>query len=255
MNLFDASLIYGSGSWVAFLWECLKETTLKREDYRIVAKLEKIESPEDIEKEVDLYLKWLWVDYIDTLLLHSNTTSSLDFWETHHLMSRLIWKKVRNLWASNFSYNETKYIIEEVWINLEYFEWVYNLDCKHYEESWFIGYCNSRDINFTAFQPLRRNRIAQANIPLLLELSNKYNKSQNQILLNRITKNIGINALVRSWNIEHVKENIASQDFTMNEDDYKLLNKYKNEKYMDVIIDWKNTWEWIRIAQVANQEF
>ena len=35
---------------------------------------------------------------------------------------------------------------------------------------------------FCAYQPLRRNRTANRNYPLLIELSNKYNKTQNQIL-------------------------------------------------------------------------
>jgi len=34
----------------------LNDVSLDREHYEIVAKLEKIDTPEDIEKEVDLYL-------------------------------------------------------------------------------------------------------------------------------------------------------------------------------------------------------
>jgi len=251
MTTFDASLVYGNGEWVAFLWKCLNDVSLDREHYEIVAKLEKIDTPEDIEKEVDLYLTALWVDFIDTLLLHSNGSSSLDLWETHHIMSSLLWKKVKWIWASNFSLRQTKYIQQEVGIQLEYFEWLFNLDCKHNQEVWIVDYCKENNITFTAYQPLRRNNITGTS-ELITSLAKKYGKTENQIMLNWITKSVWINALIRSTKIYHIEENKSSQEFDMSAFDYQLLNEYRNNKYMNKEIDRERNGAGVTIAQVAN---
>ncbi len=251
MTMFDASLVYGNGEWVAFLWECLKDVSLDRDKYKIVAKLEKIDSREDIEKELDLYLTGLWVEYIDVLLLHSNWSSTLDLWETHHLMSKLIGKKVKWLWASNFSLRQTKYVQEKVGIQLEYFEWLFNLDCKHNQEVWIVDYCKENNIAFTSYQALRRNNITWTS-DLVASLAHKYSKTENQIMLNRMTKSVWINALIRSSKIHHIDENIASQSFDMEAGDYQALDEYRNAKYMDQKIDRERTGDWVRIAYVAS---
>lgn len=57
---------------------------------------------------------------------------------------------------------------------------------------------------------MRRNRTANRNYPLLVELSNKYNKTQNQVILNWIVKEKGLNVLIKSTNIERINENFEA---------------------------------------------
>ena len=73
-------------------------------------------------------------------------------------------------------------------VPIDFFEGVYNLECKIYEDNGVLDYCKKNGIRFICYQVLRRGRTANRNYPLLLELSKKYNKTQNQIIINWVWK-------------------------------------------------------------------
>ena len=125
--------------------------------------------------------------------------------------------------------------------------------CKINENIGILDYCKKNNIEFVAYQPLRRNRTQLKNYDLLVELSQKYNKTQNQIILNWIMKEKKINVLIKSTNCDRIDENIKSLDFEMEENDYKRLNDFKNEKFENIKIDWDNVGDGISIDQLPNQ--
>ena len=136
---------------------------------------------------------------------------------------------------------------------MDFFEGVYNLECKINENIGILNYCKKNNIEFVAYQPLRRNRTQLKNYDLLVELSQKYNKTQNQIILNWIMKEKKINVLIKSTNCDRIDENIKSLDFEMEENDYKRLNDFKNEEFENIKIDWDNVGDGISIDQLPNQ--
>ena len=89
-------------------------------------------------------------------------------------------------------------------VKLDFFEGVYNLECKINESIGILDYCKKNNIEFVAYQPLRRNRTHLRNYDLLVELSRKYNKSQNQIILNWIIKEKNIKVLIKSTNCNRI---------------------------------------------------
>ena len=159
--------------------------------------------------------------------------------------------KTRYLGISNCSLQELKEINANV--KLDFFEGVYNLECKTNESIGILDYCKKNNIEFVAYQPLRRNRTHLRNYDLLVELSRKYNKSQNQIILNWIIKEKNIKVLIKSTNCNRIDENIESLNFKMEKDDYKRLNDFKNEEFENIKIDWNNTGDGISIDQLPNQ--
>ena len=102
------------------------------------------------------------------------------------------------------------------------------------------------------FQPLRRNRTACRNYPILIELSQKYQKTQNQIIINWILKEKKIGAIVKSTNAQRIVENLSSMDFSMSEEDYNKLNAFRAEEFDKVVIDWVGNGG-ITIDQLANR--
>jgi diketogulonate reductase-like aldo/keto reductase len=62
----------------------------------------------------------------------------------------------------------------------DYFEGCYGLETKVYEDN---GVLEKAKSVFFAYQPLRRNRTAMRNYDVLVELAEKYNKTQNQIII------------------------------------------------------------------------
>src|SRR4030042_3379488 len=88
----------------------------------------------------------------------------------------------------------------------------YSFEIRENEDVGLIDFADKHGIINVIFQPLRRNRTALRNWPLLEELSKKYNKKQNQIILNWLVSR-GFMPITKSESIEHIDEHLASLDF------------------------------------------
>lgn len=137
-------------------------------------------------------------------------------------------------------------------VKIDFFEGVYNLECKLYEDIGVLDYCRENSIKFVCYQPLRRNRTAKRNYPLLIELAEKYNKTQNQIILNWIINKKDIMPLIKSTNIVRIDENNEAINFKMSADDYDRLDKFRNTEFDNVKIDWECNGG-VTIDQLANK--
>ena len=158
--------------------------------------------------------------------------------------------KVKYIGVSNVNLEQLKQINSIV--RIDFFEGVYNLDCKYYENTGLLEYCNENNILFIAYQPIRRNKITQKNYEFLVKLAKKYNKTQNQIMINWIVKEKGILPIIKSTNLYRIKENIDSISFDMEKADYKVLDDFQNEKINSIEVNW-NDESGISIDQLANQ--
>ena len=244
-------MLYENGNIVKSLKSFIEKCG--RENLFISVNIEPtINEKSDIENQLNEYLKILNLDYVDNLQLHSPKFTKLTLIDTYTEMARLRKTgKTRYLGISNCSLQELKEINANV--KLDFFEGVYNLECKINESIGILDYCKKNNIEFVAYQPLRRNRTHLRNYDLLVELSRKYNKSQNQIILNWIIKEKNIKVLIKSTNCNRIDENIESLNFKMEKDDYKRLNDFKNEEFENIKIDWNNTGDGISIDQLPNQ--
>ena len=223
-----------------------------REKLFICANLERyVEKIEDVEQQLNNYLKILDIDYIDCFQIHTFAVCKIPMLEIYKEIDRLVKSgKIKYIGVSNVNLEQLKEINSIT--KIDFFEGVYNLDCKYYENEGLIEYCKENDILFTAYQPLRRNKIAQKDYPMLIELSKKYNKTQNQIMINWLVKEKEIMPLIKSTNKDRIKENIEALDFEMEKVDYEKLNKFQNEKINAIRINW-NDESGVTIDQLANQ--
>lgn len=205
----------------------------------------------DIERQLDQYLSILGIKYVDSLQIHSPLFTDIPLELVYKEIKRLIGVgKVRYAGISNA--NLEQLIKANDVVQVKFFEGVYNLECKIYEDLGVLSYCKEHDIQFVCYQPLRRNRTASRKYPLLTELSEKYHKTPNQIILNWIIKEKGIFPLVKSTNIDRINENFASTIFDMSQEDYSKLNSFRSQDFDKVVIDWNGTGG-ITIDQLANQ--
>ena len=210
-----------------------------------------ISSTQDVRKQLDEYLATLGLDYVDSLQIHHPWFAKIPLIEVYGEIERQVEAgKVRYVGISNASPDQVKEINSE--IKLDFFEGLYNLECRRYEDLGVFDYCNEHNIQIFCFQPLRRNRTAKRNYPLLIDLSQKYQKTQNQIILNWILKEKKIGAIVKSTNIQRIVENLSSMDFSMSEEDYNKLNSFRVDQFEKVKIDWAGNGG-ITIDQLANQ--
>lgn len=249
-NYIDTSYLYENGNVMAFIGEFIKK--VGRDKLFITTKIEPtVEKTTDIEEQLNRYLEIMDIDYVDCLMLHSVIFTKLPLIETYKEMNRMIERgKAKSLGLSNSNLKQLKEINEQYPISI--YEGVYNLECKLNENIGIIDYCKNNNIVFCAYQPLRRNRTAKRNYPLLVELASKYDKTQNQIILNWIINEKKMIALVKSTNINRINENKQALDFKMDIEDYERLNNFRSEEFDNVKVDWDDNGG-ISIDQLANQ--
>jgi len=100
-----------------------------------------------------------------------------------------------------------------------------------------LDFNSEHNIKSVIFQPLRRNNTAKRNWNLLAELSEKYQKTQNQIILNwLISKNLL--PIIKSDNIKHIDANLESLSFKLEQGDIDSLDNFRVKNYKEVILDW-----------------
>ncbi len=249
-NYIDTSHLYENGKVMAFIGEFIKK--VGRDKLFITTKIEPtVEKITDIEEQLNKYLEIMNIDYVDCLMLHSVIFTKLPLIETYKEMNRMVeLGKTKSLGLSNSNLEQLKEINEQYPISI--YEGVYNLECKLNEDIGIINYCKDNNIIFCAYQPLRRNRTANRNYPLLIELSKKYNKTQNQIILNWITRQKKLNVLIKTTNSNRINENINSLNFEMDMEDYNKLDLFRAEEFDNIVIDWEGKGG-ITVDQLANQ--
>ncbi len=250
-NYLSLYMMYNNGAVVKSLKEYVSE--LERDNVFINVNIEPtIEKLEDIEKQLNEYLDILNLEYVDNLQLHTPKATKLSLLDTYKEMKRLVdIGKVRYLGISNCNLKQLKEVNSIV--KLDFFEGVYNLECKTNEDIGILDFCNENDIIFIAYQTLRRNRTANRNYPVLVDLANKYSKTQNQVILNWIIKEKGIKPIIKCTNIERIAENLKSLEFEMDKLDYEKLNNFRSKEFDDVKIDWYFTGDGVTIDQLPNQ--
>lgn len=205
----------------------------------------------DVYKFLDLYLKKLGTTYVDCITYGA----TLDFLEKERIEPSEYLKVVRDLQKQG----KTRYIgmsnlspeDYEKYGPFDHFEGCYGLETKVYEDNGLLEKAKS---SFVAYQPLRRNRTAKMNYPILIELAKKYGKSQNQIILNWIIKHKGIKVLCKCTNIVHINENLQSLNFDMEQVDYTRLDKFRQPFFDNLKVKFRENEEGILIHQVPNQD-
>lgn len=250
-NYISTSLMYSDCAIVDFLKDFFNK--INREEIFVMSHLEKyIEKKSDVEKQVDEYLKRMNIEYIDALQIHTPEVCKLPLLDVYYEMKKVQEKgKVRYLSTSNTSFEQLKELQNN--FGIYSFEGVYNLDCKIYENIGLVDYCKENNIKFICYQALRRNKIAEANYDFLVKMAEKYNKTQNQILINWMLKAKGLFTLIKTTQKEYIDSNLEALDFKLEEEDIKRLNDFQNEKYNSIEIDWDANQGGVTIDKLASQ--
>ena len=210
-----------------------------------------VKNADDVYKFLDLYLKKLGTTYVDCITYGA----TLDFLEKEGFEPIEYLKVVRELQKQG----KTRYIgmsnlSPEDYAKygpFDHFEGCYGLETKVYEDNGLLKKAKS---SFVAYQPLRRNRTAKMNYPILIELAEKYGKTQNQIILNWIIKHKEIKILCKCTDIQHIEENLQSLDFDMELTDYNRLDEFRQPFFDNLKVKFRENEEGILIHQVPNQD-
>jgi diketogulonate reductase-like aldo/keto reductase len=255
MNLTEINLWNSQGHSARLTKQALDASNINRKDIMLVQAIYDYNLPtiEDVKKEFELCLEIYETDHVDAVEFPLTAYEKYGFDELVQLIQEYISKgKTRYISVTNFNLEYLKKIHQIFGEKLFSHELHYSFDVRDNEDMGILDYAFENNIINIPFQPLRRNRTAQRNWPILVELAKKYGKTQNQIILNWMTTR-KMHPLVKSESIEHIDENLEALEFEMDKEDVKRLTDFRVPNYKAQEIDWfKQDKKGIFIAQLPN---
>lgn len=182
-------------------------------------------------------LKRLNTPYLDLYLLHQyNPDVSLK--DSMSALDELVETgSVKHIGVCNFnkehlaeaqSYTKNKIVCNQVH---------YNLMFREPEVTGLIEYCKNNDIFISAWRPMGKGNLLEKIPDVLKEMCDKYNKTPAQIAINWLASQSYVITLSKTRSIIHLKENLESLDFQMEDSDIeKLRNEYPNQQSISDVV-------------------
>lgn len=254
VNYVETVYMYAQGKAAQLLGNAVKKSKISREKLFITQSIytSTAKTIADAEKEVESFLKELDIKFIDNLQFTMTSMDQYGMTDIANLVNRLLsQRKIRYTSITNSNLDYLKKYHQAFGNKMFAHEFCFNFEIRENEAEGVTKFAAERELLNVVYQPLRRNKTAQRNWPLLLELAKKYDKTQNQILLNWIVSK-GFFPLVKASNMKHIDENFASFEFKIEEEDLEKLNNFKIPGYISPEIDWFGKGRGVAIHQLPN---
>jgi diketogulonate reductase-like aldo/keto reductase len=177
---------------------------------------------DDVIKSAKESLKRMGTSYIDLYLIH-RPNPEIPIKETMAAMNFLADNKlIKYIGISAFDIDQTKeaqkYSKHPIVANQLKFSLWKTSDVKT------IKYCQENDIMVIAYKVFGRGMIKTNKIPMIQELSKKYNKTEAQIILNWVVSKKNMVAIFKSLSAENLKENKEIFDFKLTNEEIKKID-------------------------------
>ena len=240
MNLTEINFWNAQGYSVQLIKQALDKSGVIRKNIFIVQAIYNYhnETLDDVRKEFELCLETFETDHVDSIEFPLTAFDKYGFRELVKLVEKYLSDgKARYTSVTNSNLDCLKKYHQIFKDKLFSHELHYSFEIRENEDLGILNYGLENNIINIPYQPLRRNRTAKRNWPLLKELSKKYDKTQNQIILNWMTAR-GLHPLVKSETLAHIDENLAALEFAMDKDDLKKLTDFRVPNYKSTRIDW-----------------
>ncbi len=254
INFVEVNFWNSEGYSVEIIRKALKKSGIPRDKIFLVQAIYEYNLPtiKEVEDEFNSCLAKFNTDHIDSLEFAMPAFHKYGFGPLTKLVKKYLSdKKIRFTSLTNTNLEYLKKYHQVFKNKLFSHELCYNFEIRALEDNGITGYGVKNNIITVPYQPLRRNRTAMRNWPLLVELSKKYGKTQNQIILNWIISK-GFHPLTKSETIEHINENLAAMNFSMEQEDLEKLNSFRIPRYVAPEIDWWMEGEGTKIHMLPN---
>ncbi len=203
--------------------QAIRDSGVKREEIFLTSKIWHEDlAPADLRRAAERFLAELGTDYLDLLLIHW-PNRDIPVGDSLRELGRLKEEGLaRDFGVSNFTVSHLKKALAtgaEIAVNQVEFH--PSLNQKELKD-----YCDKQGIIVTAYSPLAQGR--DFGLPVIAELAGKYGRTPAQIILNWLTGK-GMAVVHGSRNEAHIKENLASQDFTLTPEDRARIESASSE--------------------------
>ncbi|NND16583.1 MAG: aldo/keto reductase [Eudoraea sp.] len=211
----DTASVYNNEKGVG---EGVKACSASRESLFVVSKVWNTDQGYDSTLHAfDASMDRLGLDYLDLYLIHWPKAGL--YKDTWKALERLYAeKRVRSIGVSNFMQHHLEDLLETAEVvpmvnQMEFHPYLVQQD--------LIDYCRSNEIQYEAWSPLMQGRIFE--VPLMVELESKYQKSIPQIVL-RYDLQKGVITIPKSSKKERIIANSEIFDFNISEGDMNALD-------------------------------
>ena len=200
--------------------QAVKESGLPREEIWITTKLWPSEYGEGkTAKAIEKMLERLQTDYIDLLLLHQQFGDYLGAWKD--MEKAVAESKVKSIGLSNFESERLEEVLAAATIHPS----VLQVECHpYYQQNDLKKRIAPYNTVIESWYPLGHGDAALIEEPVFTKLSEKYGKSNAQIIL-RWHIQEGIIVFPKSSNPVHIKENIDIFDFELTEEEMNEIRQ------------------------------
>lgn len=198
----------------------LKQTTIPRADIFLTTKLNNTDHGYDEAlRAFDTSLEKLQQDYVDLYLIHWPIKEGRkDSWKALEKIYES--GRAKAIGVANYT---TPFLKElESYANIapavnqiEFTPWLYQEDV--------LQYCKRNTIQLQSYSPITRGQ--KFNDPRLTQLSEKYQKTPAQIILNWNLQ-LGVSTIPKSSKKERLQENFDAQNFTLATQDVEFMNTF-----------------------------
>lgn len=254
MNFAEMCYFYADGYATKLFIEALEQTSAPRDDLFIVVSVYpyKNKDTKEARNEFEHILNLFSTSWMDSIQFTSSGLKKWGLKNSIKLQKELLKEKlVRYVSVTNADLDTLKIYYKEFGNKFFSHEVHYSFELRENEDFGLIPFTDNKGIKNVIFQPIRRNNTAKRNWPLLVDLSKKYSRSQNQIIFNWLVSK-GFFPITKSENIKHIDEIIGSLDFKLELQDLDKLNTFRVKGYETPKIDWKRTGEGVVIHQLPN---
>lgn len=254
LNYVELNEWTGDGHSVELVAKALEKSGIKRDKVFLSQAIYSYTAStlEAAKKELARLLILFKTAYVDSISLNEAAIKAIDKkvvldWYQDLLDSN----KVRYINLNNPSLETAKEFKQKLGDKLFSVEIGFNFEVRENLSNGIIDYASTNNILCVVYQPLRRNRTAQRNWPLLVELAGKYGKTQNQIILNWICSH-GLLPLTKSETISHIDEHLQALSFKIEETDLKKIDEFFPAGYRQPQAYYGSTGDGVRIDQLSN---
>ncbi|MBN1599647.1 MAG: aldo/keto reductase [Bacteroidales bacterium] len=214
-RLIDTATLYYNEKSVG---KAVADSTIPREEVFITTKV--WNTDQGYQRTKDAFqrsLEYLRVEYIDLYLIHWPVSNL--FFETWQAIEELYSEGlVKAIGVSNFR----QYHLTELINNSKIKPMINQVEFHpYYQQNDLVKFCQANDIVFEAWAPIMRGRVSQ--IPEIVSIARKYNKSPIQVVL-RWNLQRDIITIPKSSKKERIISNAEFFDFELNEEEITLIN-------------------------------
>ncbi|MEM1848937.1 MAG: aldo/keto reductase [Thermofilaceae archaeon] len=218
----DTAEMYDGGRAEEFVGRVVRE--FGRDSVFITTKIwpDKLVSKSAVLKAARASLGRLGVRYADLILIHwPNRSMSIED-QVRNFEAVYSEGLTRYIGVSNFSLRDLRAAVEsargaEIAVN----QVRYSVYHRELVERELLDFCSRNRITIQAYTPIEKGSVARD--PTLKRIAEKYGRTAIQVALNYVIRHERVMAIVKSENVEHIRELLGSMGWRLAPEDVQAL--------------------------------